>query len=147
MELNNLSGATNKDISIENNLNEINDDALTPGGVECQLSQELNLDKPAGQRKIKVKISRPAYTQERFDRSHRTQARHRKNIKERFHYFCARLKCSRSCAKNVLLKHLPFINILSKYVVKKDLVGDLVAGLTIGVMHIPQGWCCLLCCV
>lgn len=146
MELNNLSAANNKETRVEANesdINENNDEPHTPGAIECQFSQELNLPKADGQQRIKVKISRPAYTQERFDRSHKTQARHRKSLRERFHYCCAQLKCSKSCIKHVLLQRLPFIKILSKYSVRKDMMGDLVAGLTIGVMHIPQGQCYL----
>ena len=35
----------------------------------------------------------------------------------------------------------PFLNTLRDYTVKEDLVSDLIAGLTVGVMHVPQGLC------
>ncbi len=47
--------------------------------------------------------------------------------------------CSQQCVKNVIVGHLPFIDIMKKYNIRTDLVNDLISGLTVGVMHIPQG--------
>lgn len=33
----------------------------------------------------------------------------------------------------------PFLDWLPKYRIKKDLPGDLIGGLTVGIVHIPQG--------
>ena len=54
---------------------------------------------------------------------------------------CSRLRQSASqCSfSRVLFSLFPFIKILREYHIKDDLVNDIVAGLTIGVMHIPQG--------
>lgn len=48
-------------------------------------------------------------------------------------------KCSRPCLKGRLYSTFPFINILRNYNIRQDIMGDIVAGLTVGIMHIPQG--------
>lgn len=42
-----------------------------------------------------------------------------------------------------LISFFPFIGILRRYDVKNYFVNDLIAGLTVGIMHVPQGkWSC-----
>jgi hypothetical protein len=41
--------------------------------------------------------------------------------------------------KKVLNQYLPFTDWLFNYNVKSDLVADIVAGITIAIMNIPQG--------
>ena len=33
----------------------------------------------------------------------------------------------------------PFLTIMKDYNIRTDLSGDIIAGLTVGIMHIPQG--------
>lgn len=40
---------------------------------------------------------------------------------------------------NTLNSNFPFIRMLKKYKVKEDLVNDIIAGMTVGIMQIPQG--------
>ena len=40
---------------------------------------------------------------------------------------------------SVLGTVFPFINILGGYSVRNDLLSDVMAGLIVGIMHIPQG--------
>lgn len=47
--------------------------------------------------------------------------------------------CSCSCFKDFLLQVFPFLRLLRGYGLKSDLPADVVAGLTVGIMHIPQG--------
>jgi hypothetical protein len=47
-------------------------------------------------------------------------------------------KPSGDCLLNFLFNRFPFFNWIRTYNVKEDLAKDLVAGLTIGVVHIPQ---------
>ena len=56
-------------------------------------------------------------------------------------YCCQRFhrNCSCHSLKAKLLAFFPFIRIMKNYKIKTDLPGDIVAGLTVGVMHIPQG--------
>lgn len=77
--------------------------------------------------------------QELFDQAYETQGLPVKTIKERATSFRAHHRCSKKSALNMLLTFLPFINTIRTYKVKKYLVSDLIAGLTVGIMHIPQG--------
>ena len=47
--------------------------------------------------------------------------------------------CSCSCLKSFLVQVFPFLRILRGYSLRSDLPSDIVAGLTVGIMHIPQG--------
>ncbi|XP_026529719.1 solute carrier family 26 member 10 [Notechis scutatus] len=47
--------------------------------------------------------------------------------------------CSKAAALHLFRSRLPIASWLPKYQPKKWLLGDLVAGLTVGVVHIPQG--------
>lgn len=40
---------------------------------------------------------------------------------------------------NILLSIFPIFSWLSRYSVKNDLVGDIISGCTVAIMHIPQG--------
>jgi len=49
-----------------------------------------------------------------------------------------RQKAKKSCTKKVMRKRLPFLIWMPKYN-SEDAVGDLVAGITVGLTVIPQG--------
>ncbi|CAF0892199.1 unnamed protein product [Adineta ricciae] len=51
-------------------------------------------------------------------------------------------KCSSvtfECCINILLKRIPLFRCLKTYNLRKDLFGDIIAGITVAIMHIPQG--------
>ena len=48
-------------------------------------------------------------------------------------------QCSSSCCGNFISRIFPFLKILKGYSLLYDFPNDLVAGLTVGIMHIPQG--------
>ncbi|OON17076.1 hypothetical protein X801_07093, partial [Opisthorchis viverrini] len=52
-----------------------------------------------------------------------------------------KVRCERFCNSfgTWLLTFLPFITILRKYQWKTWLLNDFIAGLTVGIMHVPQG--------
>jgi len=52
---------------------------------------------------------------------------------------CKPCRPSRRCFIEGILGLFPFIRIMKGYSIRSDLLGDLVAGLTVGVMVIPQG--------
>ena len=49
------------------------------------------------------------------------------------------LKCSGECLKKKAISWFPFIGVLRQYNFRQWLLLDIVAGLTVGVMHVPQG--------
>ncbi|CAF1253318.1 unnamed protein product [Adineta steineri] len=53
-----------------------------------------------------------------------------------------RKKCSSltmECCLNAFLNKIPLIRCLYEYNVRKNLFGDVIAGITVAIMHIPQG--------
>ncbi|NWT08603.1 S26A6 protein, partial [Vireo altiloquus] len=47
--------------------------------------------------------------------------------------------CSGSAAKSLLFRFLPFLRWLPRYPIKDWLLGDIVSGFSVGIMHLPQG--------
>lgn len=43
------------------------------------------------------------------------------------------------CCLNSFLEKIPLIRCLKDYNIRKNLYGDIIAGLTVAIMHIPQG--------
>ncbi|NXU07533.1 S26A6 protein, partial [Buphagus erythrorhynchus] len=55
-------------------------------------------------------------------------------------YGCLRkTRCSSSTAKSLLFRFLPFLRWLPRYPIKDWLLGDIVSGFSVGIMHLPQG--------
>ncbi|XP_068019860.1 solute carrier family 26 member 6 [Melanerpes formicivorus] len=48
-------------------------------------------------------------------------------------------RCSASTAKSLLFRFLPILHWLPRYPVKDWLLGDIVSGFSVGIMHLPQG--------
>ncbi|XP_061864652.1 solute carrier family 26 member 6 [Colius striatus] len=48
-------------------------------------------------------------------------------------------RCSASAAKSLLFRFLPFLRWLPRYPVKDWLLGDIISGFSVGIMHLPQG--------
>ncbi|XP_046895599.1 solute carrier family 26 member 10 isoform X2 [Hypomesus transpacificus] len=57
-------------------------------------------------------------------------------LREKFLGWC---RCSRGTCLHLLRERLPIFNWLPKYRLKKWILGDTIAGLTVGILHIPQG--------
>lgn len=49
------------------------------------------------------------------------------------------MKCRKVKPMKILKNTIPLIGWLSAYKWKADLLGDIIAGITVAVMHIPQG--------
>lgn len=48
-------------------------------------------------------------------------------------------RCSGSTAKSLLFRFLPILIWLPRYPVKEWLLGDIISGFSVGIMHLPQG--------
>ncbi|XP_059383993.1 solute carrier family 26 member 10 [Carassius carassius] len=85
-----------------------------------------------------VAIYRDIYTEDRFRQTYGTedQSRGRERLRDRLAQRCS---CSQVDCLHLLKKRLPVCSWLPKYKLKKWLLGDIVAGLTVGIVHIPQG--------
>ena len=87
----------------------------------------------------KIVVERTIFTQKTFDEAFEPGARPSPTIKQRAQRKMTKYSCSGSCFKDFLFTLFPFIAILKNYKIKQDLPGDVIAGLTVGIMHIPQG--------
>ncbi|XP_018425158.1 PREDICTED: solute carrier family 26 member 6-like [Nanorana parkeri] len=50
-----------------------------------------------------------------------------------------RLRCSGTVAKSLLLKFIPILNWLPRYPVKEWLLGDIISGISVGIIQLPLG--------
>jgi hypothetical protein len=104
-------------LSGEGRQNEAFDGAYDPGlAISVETLNELNLDQKHGYKKLagdNVLLSFKTYVRKYY-------------------------QPSRQCAANFFLDRVPFVQWITHYNIKEDLVKDLVAGITIGVVHIPQ---------
>lgn len=53
--------------------------------------------------------------------------------------FQKHLKPSKMCFKKAIYNRIPAIKWIKKYKIKEFFLADLLAGITVGIMHIPQG--------
>ncbi|XP_065141685.1 solute carrier family 26 member 10 [Paramisgurnus dabryanus] len=85
-----------------------------------------------------VAVYRNIYTEDRFKQAYGTeeQSRGRQRLRDRLAHICS---CTQVNCAHLLKKRLPVCNWLPKYKLKKWILGDIVAGLTVGILHIPQG--------
>ena len=90
------------------------------------------------QPELSIDVRRPVYTQSRFDTDFQYEAPQNPTIRKHMARCCSELPCSSQGVKAAINRVLPFVDIMSKYNIKTDLVGDLVAGLTVGILSVPQ---------
>ncbi|KAG7323676.1 hypothetical protein KOW79_013378 [Hemibagrus wyckioides] len=83
-----------------------------------------------------VAVYRNIYTEDRFKQTYGTEAKPRERLRERL---CTRSRCSPLHCLHLLKQRMPIFSWLPKYRLRKWILGDTVAGLTVGILHIPQG--------
>ncbi|XP_055336088.1 solute carrier family 26 member 6-like [Paramacrobiotus metropolitanus] len=99
-------------------------------------------------RPSRFSISRPIFSQAKFDDNnesgeHGTPATPWTKLKRQvshkiYRTFNSRTNCARIMKKKIL-RTFPILQWMPRYNVRQDLLRDLVAGLTVGIMNIPQG--------
>jgi len=90
----------------------------------------------------RIIINRRVYRQDQYEQQWKSSDKAKRSAAEHGKECCHKL--SRSCCtgpawKRRLLKFFPFIDILKQYKIRKDLPADIAAGITVGVVQIPQG--------
>ncbi|XP_053564177.1 solute carrier family 26 member 10-like [Bombina bombina] len=82
-------------------------------------------------------VYRNIYTEEQFQKIYGSaKDLERPSLRDRITRNC---RCSRQVLHDCLKKRVPIVGWLPRYKLKKWLLGDLIAGLTVGIVHIPQG--------
>ncbi|XP_077185270.1 solute carrier family 26 member 10-like isoform X2 [Paroedura picta] len=85
-------------------------------------------------------LYRGIYTEERFQQAYGARQEPEGSLAEVLKGRLARgCRCSRAAAWRFLQGRLPIASWLPRYQPRKWLLGDAVAGLTVGIVHIPQG--------
>ena len=112
-----------------NNLNDPSDISL-----KTDTKEKMNKSSSAIYRS-----QRPVFDQPQFDIDFSVTGVRHKSAYERLNSMKSKCQCNAKCAKKTLLKHFPFIGIMKSYNVRTELINDIIGGLTVGVMHIPQG--------
>ncbi|XP_029578378.1 solute carrier family 26 member 10 [Salmo trutta] len=86
-----------------------------------------------------VAVYRNIYTEDRFRQSYGTEDKPRGGGQRFREKIAERCRCSREACLHLLRERVPIFNWLPKYRLKKWILGDTIAGLTVGILHIPQG--------
>ncbi|OCT95763.1 hypothetical protein XELAEV_18013450mg [Xenopus laevis] len=84
-------------------------------------------------------VCRSIYTEEQFHKTYgspKDLERPPLRLRDRLARSCT---CSAHAFLQLLKRRVPILSWLPKYKLKKWLLGDLIAGLTVGIVHIPQG--------
>ncbi|XP_013411867.1 solute carrier family 26 member 6-like [Lingula anatina] len=87
-----------------------------------------------------IRVLRPVYSQSAFDTLYEHTMPEEKTVKDHVHHtWRKRCACSSECFKAFLLQLFPFVGIMRQYKFPLWLISDIVAGITVGIMNLPQG--------
>ncbi|OXB61662.1 hypothetical protein ASZ78_016138 [Callipepla squamata] len=88
------------------------------------------------QQNEKYHVERPIYNQEILQGQLHKRERTSQTLRQRIEHSC---RCSSKKAKSHLYSFLPILKWLPRYPVKEYLLGDIISGISTGVMQLPQG--------
>lgn len=91
-----------------------------------------------GNMSASVAVYRDIYTEDRFRQAYGSEESASGSLRLR-EKLAGRCRCSRRACLHLLRERVPIFNWLPRYRLKKWLLGDTIAGLTVGILHIPQG--------
>lgn len=85
-----------------------------------------------------VAVYRDIYTEDQFKKLYGAseETKSSEKLRERVLKSCG---CNKDACVKALKERIPILNWLPRYKLKKWLLGDAVAGFTVGIVHIPQG--------
>ncbi|XP_071759378.1 solute carrier family 26 member 10 [Centroberyx gerrardi] len=85
-----------------------------------------------------VAVYRNIYTEDRFKQAYGSEEKTSGSLRLR-EKLAGSCRCSRRACLHLLKERVPIFNWLPRYRLKKWILGDTIAGLTVGILHIPQG--------
>ena len=94
---------------------------------------------PVTNGKPKFIVDRPVFSQHQFDVGFEAKSRYRPSVKKTIKKSASKCECSKGCVGQFMYDLFPMFGIMKKYKIKEYLSGDIISGLTVGIMHIPQG--------
>ncbi len=84
-------------------------------------------------------VNRPVHDQATFDTAFDHHVAEPKPCCQKMSSACRKhCECSCTCITKKILGFFPFIEVLRTYQIKKFLLSDIIAGLSVGIVHIPQ---------
>lgn len=93
--------------------------------------------------KLDITIARKVYDENFLTSTHghssSVESGDKKQYLHPLHKKLASCSCTASGFSSFLARLAPILRWLPKYNVKKDLSADITGGVTVGIMHIPQG--------
>ena len=115
-------------------------DPMLPGVVNTKLNNEYNKDIISNKDVASVAINRPAYTHNAMVSTYNIRWEDDMKMKEKLKQsLVGQFGCTQVYWKERMLRFLPFINIMRNYQWSKWLFLDVMSGISVGVIHIPQG--------
>lgn len=85
-----------------------------------------------------VAVYRSIYTEDRFKQAYGSDDGTSGSLRLR-DKIAGRCRCSKRACLHLLRERVPIFSWLPRYKLKKWILGDTIAGLTVGILHIPQG--------
>ena len=92
------------------------------------------MEEPSGGHR-RLTINRPVYTYQAYHEKYPSPIPKPKTLQEKIADSCS---CSRRKAWKILSTYLPVVKFARHYIFKEYLMGDMLAGLTVSFMHLPQ---------
>ena len=103
---------------------------------------------PSGAYDDRLQVSRPVYSQETFDAAESARGANARDNRTATQKLTDKLSkcchCDRKRATDFVLDLVPALRWLPKYDLKTNLIGDIMAGFTISVLHLPQVRRCVI---
>ena len=91
-------------------------------------------------RQLMINIKRPNFNESKLNETYSFQKFKSDNVfRSAGHYLKKYYKPSRGCCNRYIQNRLPIIKWMKEYDIKQNLLKDIIGGLTIGVVTIPQG--------
>uniref|UniRef100_A0A3P9KF78 Solute carrier family 26 member 10 n=1 Tax=Oryzias latipes TaxID=8090 RepID=A0A3P9KF78_ORYLA len=85
-----------------------------------------------------VAVYRDIFTEDRFKQAYGSEEDTGGGVRLRDR-LAGRCRCSREAFLHLLRERVPIFRWLPRYKLRKWILGDTIAGLTVGILHIPQG--------
>ena len=134
-----LPKSGNSDIEMEENNNE-NQGGSFRLKKQTSFYQTATLDALSSSERNLYENDRPALTEKDLREKYSfNKLKSNDALKGSVRYVAKRYKPSGGCLLNYFLDRVPFFRWIQTYDAKENILKDTIAGLTIGIVHIPQG--------